>query len=448
MSEQLKFPRNFVWGAATASYQIEGAWQADGKGESIWDRFSHTHGKVANGDTGDVACDHYHRWQDDVILLKELGIKAYRFSIAWPRILPRGRGSVNSAGLSFYDQLVDALLEADITPYITLYHWDLPQILQDEGGWPARDITQAFCELTDIVSRSLGDRIDHWTTINEPFVISMLGYYYGEHAPGHQDQHEALQAAHHVLLAHGQAVPIIRSNVPDAQVGVVIDYHPITPASASLADADQMRFKDGSLNRWFLDALAGRGYPQDMVDDFQTDLAFVKPGDMQTIAEPVDYLGVNYYTRLIARSETVPEKDNLPVEVRLGPATQMGWEVYPQGLYDTLERINREYDFPVLYITENGAAYPDALDADGKINDPQRLAYIQGHLQAIYDAIQDGIPVQGYFVWSFMDNFEWAFGYTRRFGLVYVDFETQQRIPKQSAYWYRQVIEQNGIVPD
>ena len=448
MSEQLKFPRNFVWGAATASYQIEGAWQADGKGESIWDRFSHTHGKVANGDTGDVACDHYHRWQDDVILLKELGIKAYRFSIAWPRILPRGRGSVNSAGLSFYDRLVDALLEADITPYITLYHWDLPQILQDEGGWPARDITQAFCELTDIVSRSLGDRIDHWTTINEPFVISMLGYYYGEHAPGHQDQHEALQAAHHVLLAHGQAVPIIRSNVPDAQVGVVIDYHPITPASASQADADQMRFKDGSLNRWFLDALAGRGYPQDMVDDFQTDLAFVKPGDMQTIAEPVDYLGVNYYTRLIARSETVPEKDNLSVEVRLGPATQMGWEVYPQGLYDTLERINREYDFPVLYITENGAAYPDALDADGKINDPQRLAYIQGHLQAIYDAIQDGIPVQGYFVWSFMDNFEWAFGYTRRFGLVYVDFETQQRIPKQSAYWYRQVIEQNGIVPD
>ena len=448
MSERLEFPQDFIWGVATASYQIEGAWQADGKGESIWDRFSHTPGKITNGDTGDVACDHFHRWQEDVALLKELGINSYRFSISWPRLLPEGRGAVNPAGISFYDRLVDALLGADITPFVTLYHWDLPQNLQDEGGWPARDITKVFCEYTDVISRSLGDRVAAWTTINEPFVISMLGYYSGEHAPGHRDQHEALLSAHHILLAHGQAVPIIRANAPNAQVGIVLNIHPQTPASASQADAEEAYRWDGMINRWFLDPLAGKGYPQDIVDYYQTDLAFVEADDLQVITEPLDYLGVNYYTRGIARSQTVPESKNMSVSVIPGPVTQMGWEVYPQGMYDLLERINRDYDFPEFYVTENGAAYPDIVDEDGQVNDPQRLAYIQSHLQAVHRAIQAGIPVQGYFAWSFLDNFEWAFGYSRRFGIVYVDFETQQRIPKQSARWYRQVIKENSIALD
>ena len=446
MDNQILFPDGFRWGAATAAFQIEGAWQADGKGESIWDRFCHTPGNVERGDTGDVACDHYHLWRDDVALMRELGLNAYRFSIAWPRILPQGRGTVNPAGLAFYDRLVDALLEAGIEPYVTLYHWDLPQALQDAGGWPARMIVDAFCAYSDIVSRKLGDRVKNWMTINEPYVIAVLGHYQGVHAPGHMDQAETLAAAHHLLLAHGQALPILRANVKGARVGIALDIHPQTPASDSPADRDAALRMDGIMNRWFLDPLAGRGYPQDIMEYYGSDLDFVQADDMRAISAPLDFIGINYYSRFITRAEDIPVEENQSVSVFSGPQTGMGWEVYPRGLTDLLVRIKREYDFPRFYITENGAAYDDIVNEQGEVHDPQRLDYIRAHLLALQTAMQAGVPLGGYFCWSFMDNFEWAFGYGKRFGLVYVDFESQKRIPKQSALWYRQVIAENRVI--
>ena len=419
--------------------------RADGKAESIWDRFCRIPGNVEGGDTGDVACDHYHLWREDVALMKDLGLKAYRFSISWPRILPQGRGDVNSAGLAFYDRLVDELLQAGITPFATLYHWDLPQVLQDTGGWPARAIVDAFCEYSDIVSRKLGDRVKHWMTINEPYVIAVLGYYLGVHAPGHKDQAETLAAAHHLLLAHGQSAPILRANVKDARIGIALDIHPQTPASESPADRAEARRMDGVMNRWFLDPLAGRGYPEDIVNFYGTDLDFVKADDMRVIAAPLDFLGINYYSRFITRAQDIPEEGNQPVTVTAGPKTDMGWEVYPQGLTELLVRIQREDNFPQYFITENGAAYDDRVDEGGEVHDPQRLAYIRAHLLALQTAIHSGVPVEGYFCWSFMDNFEWAYGYGKRFGLVYVDFESQKRIPKQSALWYEQVIARNSV---
>jgi beta-glucosidase len=445
MENQKQFPDDFIWGAATAAFQVEGAWQADGKGESIWDRFCHTPGKVERGDTGDVACDHYHLWRDDVALMRDLGLNAYRFSVAWPRVLPKGSGAVNPAGLAFYDRLVDALLEAGITPFATLYHWDLPQALQDAGGWPARASADAFCAYSDIVSRKLGDRVKHWMTINEPYVIAVLGHCLGVHAPGHKDQAETLAAAHHLLLAHGQAVTILRENVKDARVGIALDIHPQTPASESAADRAEALRLDGIMNRWFLDPLAGRGYPQDIVDHYTSDLGFVQGNDLQVIAAPLDFVGINYYSRFITRAEDIPEKENQPVSVFSGPQTAMGWEVYPQGLTDLLVRIQREYPFPQYFITENGAAYEDKVNEQGEVHDPQRLDYIRAHLLALQTAMQAGVPVGGYFCWSFMDNFEWAFGFGKRFGLIYVDFESQKRIPKHSALWYRQVIARNSV---
>jgi beta-glucosidase len=444
--KKIVFPKDFVWGAATASYQIEGAWDEDGKGESIWDRFSHTPGKVYNGDTGDVACDHFHRWPEDLTLMKEIGLGAYRFSTAWPRILPAGCGEVNRAGLDFYSRLVDALLEAEIEPYVTLYHWDLPQQQQDEGGWPARTVVDAFCEYADVVSRALGDRVRYWTTLNEPFVSAFVGYEEGRHAPGHTDLHEALVASHHLLLAHGHAVPVIRANVPDAEVGITLNFSPQAAASPSVADRDAANWKDGYINRWFLDPLVGRGYPGDMVKGFDDALEFVQPGDLEKIATPIDFLGVNYYTRNIARSKTLSEEENAPVIVHPNEEhTEMGWEVYPDGLYDILGRLRFGYGFPAIYITENGAAYKDQVGPDGQVDDPERLSYIKRHLQQVGRAIDCGVPVKGYFAWSLMDNFEWAYGYSKRFGLIYVDFETQQRILKSSAKWYGQVIRGNAI---
>ncbi|MCJ7512534.1 MAG: GH1 family beta-glucosidase [Anaerolineales bacterium] len=439
------FPRDFIWGAATASYQIEGGWNEDGKGESIWDRFSHAPGNVVNGDTGDVACDHYHRWREDVALMKALGLKAYRFSISWPRILPDGRGAVNQGGLGFYSKLVDALLDAGIAPYVTLYHWDLPQPLQDQGGWPARTVVDAFAEFADIMGRSLGDRVEHWITVNEPWVSAFVGYRDGRHAPGHTDRKEALAAAHHLLLAHGRAVPVIRANCPGASVGIALNLTPQEPASPSAADRRESTWVDGSINRWFLDPLVGRDYPRDMVASFGDALDFVQDGDMRTIAEPIDLLGANYYTRNIVRSRDLSEAENLRRTVVPGDElTEMGWEVYPQGLYDTLGRLHFGYGFPSIYVTENGAAFPDALAQDGRVNDPARLSYIKHHLLMVQRAIASGVPVKGYFVWSLLDNFEWSFGYSKRFGIVYVDYRTQQRIPKASAAWYRQVILENG----
>ncbi|MGD2178959.1 MAG: GH1 family beta-glucosidase [Anaerolineae bacterium] len=441
------FPQGFTWGTATSSYQIEGAWDEDGKGESIWDRFSHTPGRIENGDTGDVACDHYHRWREDVALMQDIGLQAYRFSMAWPRLLPEGRGSVSQAGLDFYDRLVDGLLEAGIEPFVTLYHWDLPQVLQDQGGWPARPTAEAFVEYADLASRTLGDRVTHWMTLNEPFVSAIIGYLEGRHAPGHSDLDEALAAAHHLLLAHGQAVPVIRRTSPGAQVGIVLNLHPQIPASSSAADRAAAWRADGVVNRWFLDPLAARGYPADIVEHYGRPMDFVQAGDLEAIATPLDFLGVNYYTRGIARSSVVPEAENEPRTIfPRAEHTEMGWEVYPEGLYQILGRVHFDYRFPSFFVTESGAAYPDQIGADGQVDDPSRVAYMQSHFAQAARAIAAGVPLRGYFVWSLMDNFEWAHGYSKRFGLIYVDFPTQRRILKTSAHWYRHHIAANGLV--
>ena len=451
MSEHLhSFPPGFVWGSATASYQIEGAWQADGKGESIWDRFSHTPGRVRAGDTGDVACDHYHRWRDDIALMKSLGLPAYRFSISWPRILPAGRGAVNAAGLDFYSRLVDGLLEAGITPFVTLYHWDLPQALQDQGGWPVRATAEAFVEYADVVSRALGDRVKRWITHNEPWCAAFLSHQIGEHAPGLQDWRAAIAAGHHVLLSHGWALPVLRRNSPQAEAGITLNFEHTMPASASAADRRVTLQHDGYFNRWFLDPLFGRHYPADKVAEYTAlgawDPALVRPGDLDAIAAPMDFLGVNYYSRFVGRDTTAP--DNLPPVVIPAPAaerTEMGWEIYPDGLYHLLGRLHFNYQAPKLYITENGVSFGDGPDAHGRIADQRRIDYLRAHFRAAHCALQAGVPLAGYFVWSLMDNFEWAHGYAQRFGLVWVDFATQQRLPKDSALWLRNVIAANAV---
>jgi beta-glucosidase len=444
---KITFPEGFIWGVATAAYQIEGAWDEDGKGESIWDRFSHTPGKIAHGDTGDVACDHYHRWREDVALMKGLGLQAYRFSMSWPRLLPEGRGRVSAAGLDFYSQLVDALLEAEVEPFVTLYHWDLPQALQDQGGWPVRATAEAFVEYADLAARKLGDRVKHWITLNEPFVSAMVGYLEGRHAPGHSDLDEALAAAHHLLLAHGWAVPVIRRNSPGAQVGIALNLSGQIPASPSAADRAAAWQQDGIKNRWFLDPLSGRGYPADIVQHYGNPMDFMQAGDLEAIAVTLDFLGVNYYVRGVVRSNVVAEAENAPRTVFPNPErTEMGWEVYPEGLYELLGRLHFDYRFPALYVTENGAAYPDQIGPDGQVDDPLRVAFLKGHLAAAARAIAAGVPLRGYFAWSLMDNFEWAHGYSKRFGLIYVDYPTQRRVLKTSAHWYRRVIAASAVV--
>jgi beta-glucosidase len=427
------FPPTFVWGTATAAYQVEGAATEDGRGESIWDRFSAMPGNVANGDTGAVACDTYHRYAEDIRLMRALGIGAFRLSVAWPRILPDGRGRVNGAGLDFYDRLVDDLLAAGLDPYVTLYHWDLPQALEEKGGWPVRDTVDAFTEYTEVVVARLGDRVRHWITQNEPWVISWLGYGLGVHAPGRQSERDALAAGHHVLLAHGRAAEVIRRDAPSAEVGITIDLVPTYPYSDEESDVEAARQSDGFRNRWFLDPVLGRGYPEDMLERYAEILPPIVAGDLEAIAAPLDFLGVNYYTRNVVRAG-VGE-----VATEGAEHTDMGWEVYPDGLHDLLVRLHAEYELPDLYITENGAAFPDARN-NGSVADPRRIAYLDGHLDALASAIADGVPVRGYFLWSLLDNFEWAFGYSRRFGIVYVDFETLERVPKDSFAWYRDFI--------
>ena len=361
MSVQFNFPKDFLWGAATAAFQIEGAWQADGKGDSVWDHFSHQPGNVLNNDNGDVACDHYNRYKEDISLMKEIGLKAYRFSIAWPRILPNGRGTVNQAGLDFYSNLVDELLNAGITPFVTLYHWDLPQKLYEEGGWTVRTTAEAFVEYTDVVTKALGDRVKHWFTHNEPSVVSYLGYYYGEHAPGIKDDlTAALQVNHHLLLSHAWAMPVIKENAPGSEVGIVINQSFMEPASRSAADMKAHRIQDGMWVRWFLDPLHGRGYPQDMIDHWhetkelsKDGMDFIQPGDMDLIASPVDCFGVNYYARSVMRSREIPEEENLPQSVFQAEKddvnwTEMGWEVYPEGLFNVLARWHYDYQMPKI----------------------------------------------------------------------------------------------------
>ena len=459
-SRFLAFPEGFLWGAATSSYQIEGAWNDDGKGESIWDRFSHAPGTIMDGSTGDVACDHYHRWAKDVALMKDLGLKSYRFSISWPRVLPAGRGKVNQTGLDFYSRLVDGLLEAGIEPFPTLFHWDLPQALQDEGGWESRSTAEAFVEYADAVSRHLGDRVKHWITHNEPWTVMVMGYQKGMHAPGLRDHAASLTAGHHLLLSHGWAVPALRRNCQSAEVGITHVLFPVVPGSSGTAVHPTFRRLDGCYNRWFLDPLYGRGYPADVVAD-RIEAGhlppggpdFIEPGDLEAIAAPTDFLGVNYYVPAILRSEVPPESVDDPMTLLYhGPDyeyTEIGMMVYPEGLRHLLNRVHFDYLPGRIYITENGASYSDGPDSEGRVRDQRRLTYLQSHMAAAHGAVECGVPLAGYFIWSLMDNFEWSLGYTQRFGIVWVDHETQRRIPKDSAHWYRQVIAENGFAaPD
>ena len=452
-----RFPKDFTWGVATSAYQIEGYTDADGRGESIWDRFAAKPGAIQDGTDGSRACEHYRRWGEDVALMDDLGVGAYRFSIAWPRVMPTGRGPVNKKGLDFYDHLVDALLERGIKPWATLYHWDLPQALQDAGGWPARETIDAFVAYADVVSRRLGDRVKDWITHNEPWCIAVLGHELGEHAPGHKSVPEAMAASHHLLVSHGLSVPIIRANSAGAKVGITLNLTPAYPASPSEADADAARRFDGWFNRWYLDPLYGRGYPEDIIADRRKEghlpkgsLPWLRPGDLTAIATPTDFLGVNYYSRAVMRSDSIPEVKNLPRTEHVAPEsehTDMGWEVYPEGLTDLLVDLHQTYPVRSLAITENGAAYDTGPDADGGIHDVRRVEYLQKHLVAAHRAIEAGVPLDAYFLWSLLDNFEWAYGYTKRFGAVWVDYENQLRRLKESAIWYRDVAK-TGVIPD
>ncbi|MBE3584218.1 MAG: beta-glucosidase [Limnochordaceae bacterium] len=451
----LEFPRGFRWGTATASYQVEGAVSEDGRGESIWDRFSHTPGKTANGDTGDIACDEYHRYPEDIEHMKRLGVSSYRFSIAWPRIFPTGRGQPNLKGLDYYRRLVDALRAVAIEPVATLYHWDLPQALQEKGGWANRDTAHWFAEYADYVMRKLSGPVSLWITQNEPWVVAFLGHFYGEHAPGLRDPRAAFAVAHHLLLSHGLAVEAFREEHLAGRIGITLNIQLVHPASASPADQAASRLADGALNRWFLDPIFRGCYPEDVVALVQSQgwMPNIGSGDMATIQRPIDFLGVNYYTRtLIAADPSQP----LGVRPLPGPGakTQMGWEVYPEGLYEVLTRLYKEYQpqLKQLYITENGAAYDDHLPVpvelvndDTTVHDPERVEYLGRHFYQAWRAIQDGVPLAGYFVWALLDNFEWALGYTRRFGLLYVDYPTQRRVWKQSAHFYQKVIAANAI---
>ena len=456
LKSDLVFPKAFVFGVATSSYQIEGAVHEGGRGPSIWDTFCRTPGKVKDGDHGEVACDHYNRYPEDIALMQSLGVSAYRFSIAWPRIFPTGlETEPNAAGLDFYERLVDALIAAGITPWVTLYHWDLPQGLQDLGGWANRATVDAFVRFADAVSARLGGRVKHYITHNEPWCVAMLGHMNGEHAPGHKDWPEALAVVHHVLLSHGLAVPVLRAASPGCSVGITLNLVPGYPASPSDADADAMRHFDGFFNRWYLDPLYGRGYPEDMVTDYRAlgrlpegPLPFVHPGDLDAMAVPTDFLGINFYSRAILRSTTVPETENLPRTIaEPGPEarTDIGWEIYPDGLYDLLRRLTVDYPGVPLVITENGASYATTPSEDGGIHDAARLSYLDSHLRACHRAITAGVPLIGYFAWSLMDNFEWAYGYSQRFGIVWVDYATQARTLKDSALWYRDVARSGRI---
>jgi beta-glucosidase len=436
------FPSHFVWGVATAAYQIEGAVHEDGRGTSIWDTFSHTPGKVLNGDTGDVACDHYHRWREDLGLLRELGVGAYRFSVSWPRIVPTGSGAPNSAGLDWYERLVDALLESGIQPWLTLYHWDLPQPLEDAGGWPERSTADAFAYYAQVISARLGDRVKSWITLNEPWCSAFLGYQLGIHAPGRRDPRLGLAASHTLLLAHGRAVEVLRSNVPNATIGITLNPTHVEAASSEEADVAAARRMDGYLNRWFFDPLYGRGYPADMLAQFEQHFEAPAQSDLQTIATPTDILGVNYYRPTIVRAD--------PTDTFLGarsvqrpdePVTQMDWVVRPSGLRDLLVRIHRDYPVSSLAVTENGAAYKDEAPVDGTLHDPERTRYIAQHVGACGDAIAEGVPLHAYFVWSLLDNFEWAQGFLNRFGVVHVDYASQQRTIKDSGHWYHRLIQ-------
>jgi beta-glucosidase len=454
----LRFPTGFVWGTATASFQIEGSTTVDGRTDSIWDEFCRRPGAVANGDTGEPAADHYRRYASDVDLMSSLGLGAYRFSIAWPRVRPDG-GPINPAGLDFYDRLVDRLLAAGIAPWATLYHWDLPQALEEVGGWTSRDTAYRFAEYAGSVVSRLGDRVAGWLTLNEPWCSAFVGYASGRHAPGVASPSSAVAAVHHLLLAHGLAMERVRDLAPGARAGITLNLFPV--AAATPADADAARRVDGLQNRIFLDPVLRGRYPSDVLEDLAPYglSSHLRDGDLSVISTPMDLLGINYYRALLVSAGTAGTADPAEPSEWVGvpgvrflnsgyPRTDLDWEVQPAGLTELLLRLHEEYPRLPLYITENGAAYPDEIGPDGEIHDTSRLDFVDAHLRAAHTAIQAGVDLRGYFCWSLLDNLEWAEGYAKRFGLVHVDFETQQRTVKQSARWYAGVVARNGLAED
>ncbi len=435
-----RFPEHFLWGAATASYQIEGAVHEDGRGSSIWDDFANTPGKTYQGHNGEVAADHYHRIEEDTDLMAQLGLGAYRFSIAWPRILPEGRGTINPAGLDFYDRLVDALLAKGIVPFVTLYHWDLPSSLERDGGWVNRATAYAFADYAEIVTRRLGDRVANWITLNEPWCSAYLGYGIGVHAPGLSDRQAAIDAAHHLLLGHGLAVPRMRAHLPStAQVGITLDLNQIYGADERAETVRDVELANEFSNGWFLDPVYHGSYPERLFEHMALNPPPIQQGDLDSISAPLDFLGVNNYFRILVRgTRTQPLADHVENVSPIPNAcyTDMGWEIYPNGLRDVLVNVGRNYPVGKLYVTENGAAFPDVWGGGDTVSDPRRVDYLRAHITACAEAIEQGAPLSGYFVWSLMDNFEWSEGYAKRFGVVYIDYPTQRRVIKESGLWY------------
>lgn len=427
------FPEDFVWGAATSAFQIEGAAFTDGRAASIWDTFCRTPGAIVDGSNGDIACDHYHRLDADLDLMRDLGLQAYRFSSAWSRVQPDGAGAWNQKGLDFYERLVDGLLARGIAPYLTLYHWDLPQALQDQGGWANREVALRFVDYAETMARRFGDRLASIATHNEPWVVATLGHEQGIFAPGLKSRRTATQVSHHLLLSHGMALLAMRAAGVKAPLGIVLNQAPSVPATETDGDRAKAKLADGLLVRWYMDALFRGRYPSDVLLDLGDDAPELHDGDMAIIRTPIDFLGINYYTRSVVGEPAFTPAPGSEL-------TDMGWEVYPQGLTELLVRLRRDYPLPPVYITENGAAFADAPDAQGRVHDGDRCRYLQRHIAAVGDAIAADVDVRGYFVWSLFDNFEWPFGYTKRFGIVHVDYATQQRTPKDSALWYREFI--------
>jgi beta-glucosidase len=446
-----KFPHDFMFGAASSAYQIEGAANEDGKGPSIWDKFSHTKGKIRFGQNADMACDHYHVYPEDVSLMKDIGLQAYRFSISWPRIFPEGEGRVNPKGLDFYSRLTDLLLKNDILPFPTLFHWDLPQSLQTNyNGFENRKVCDLFADYCETVVRTLGDRITNWTTINEPFEFSALGHFLGIHAPGKTNLPAYFRVMHHLLLAHGMAVERIRRTTPQSKVGIVVSLTPIHPQTDSVKDREAARIANQFMNHITLHPLYKGSYPEPLWSKVALLRPAVKPGDMETISQPIDFIGINNYQREFATYKwyvpflqmDITGKDTADTEfIRDGVQhTSMGWEVYPPGIYECLRLLMDEYGNPPVYITENGAAFDDRPAEDGQVNDPLRVQYLESYLAKVKQAVDEGSNLKGYFVWSLMDNFEWAAGFSKRFGIIYVDYETQKRTIKQSGRWYKGLI--------
>ena len=440
------FPKDFSWGTATASYQVEGAWDEDGKGESIWDRFAHTDGTIMTGETGDVACDQYHRYPEDIAIMKELGLRGYRFSISWPRIFPDGKGAVNQKGLDYYSRLTDALLEAGITPFPTLYHWDLPQALQDEGGWANRDIVGHFTRYAETVTNALGDRIKNWMIFNEPWVFTFLGYLMGLHAPGIRDSAMCMRATHIVNLAQSSALKAMRATGKPDAIGTAFSMSSTYPASDSEEDRAAAERQHNFSNEWFLHPMYHGEYPQAYVDQARAvERMDIRPGDMDAIRDKLDFIGINLYQRAIVAAAPQDRNTGARGVPGPGPRTDFNWEEWPAALYQMIMRVSKDYDRPPIFVTENGCSFADGPGPDGRVHDDRRTQFLQGYIGQVGRAIEEGADVRGYYCWTLIDNFEWAAGTSQRFGIVHVDFDTQKRTIKDSGYWMRDLIKAGQI---